>query len=259
MIELNSVYTPSQIPYISYEVLDDYAEAVVNDYAPERLSEPAPIDVLDFIQSYLGLDMEYHNLCYESKVIGFTAFNDGFIRVFDERTSLTGIVPVNAGTVIIDKSLKGKRNIRRFRFTGMHEGSHWLLHKKAFENNNAYGNIGAFEIKYLAAKIGRTDYSRSKLEKTDKDRIERQADFLAAAILMPLSALRVAFRTFFNSIGEKPRVLFRGADCKDEIIIKQLVEYIADIFNVSNRASLIRLEKLRAITDKGGGLYAVMK
>jgi len=257
MIEINVSYALNQIPYISYEALDEYAEVIISDYAPERLIIPAPIDVLDFIENYLGLDIVYYDLCYGSKVIGFTAFQDGFIRVFDKRTSLNGIVPVHAGTVIIDKSLNGKRNIRRFRFTGMHEGSHWLLHKKAFEKNNSFGNIGAFDIKYLAAKMGRTDYSRSKLDTTDQDRMERQADFLAAALLMPLSALRIAYCTFFKGIGERPRVIFRSRNPKDDNMIKQLVKYISDTFNVSNRAALIRLEKLNAVIDRGVGIYAV--
>ena len=258
MIELLTSYTMSHIPYISNEALDEYAENLITDFSPGLLNAPAPVDVLGFIKNYLGLNMVYEKLCYEKKVIGFTAFHDGFVSVFDERTSCKKIEPVKGGTVIIDKSLMGKRNVRRLRFTIMHEGSHWLLHRKTFANDSPAGNIGAFEVKYLAAKIGRTDYSRSKLDKTDKDRIERQADFLSYAILMPLPALRIAFRNFFYMIDEKPRVIIRGADPKEEHTAKQLAGYIADIFTVSNRAALIRLEKLNAVVDIGGGLYSIV-
>lgn len=259
MVELKTAYSLSQIPFISYGALEEYAEEIMIDFAPKQLTEPAPLDVSDFTQNYLGLKMESHKLCYDVQVLGFTAFQDGIISVLDERTSSKEIVTVNAGTVIIDKSLKSKRNMRRFRFTSAHEGAHWLLHRKAYANDNYFGgNMGGFDIKYLAAKTGRTDYSRSKLEKTDKDRMERQANFLAAAILMPRPALRNAYKRFFNSISEKPRVLVRGADPKDSYIAKQLTNYIADTFKVSNRAALIRLEKLNAIVDKEAQMYVVI-
>jgi Zn-dependent peptidase ImmA (M78 family) len=249
MIELITAYSLSNIPYITYEALDEYAASVVYSFAPERLTVPAPLDVDSFIKNYLGLNVVQHKLCYEKQVLGFTAFHDGVIRVYDDRTSSISAVPVSGGTVIIDKSLSGRRNIRRLRFTLTHEGSHWMLHQKAFETENPFGSIGAFEVQYLAAKVGRIDYSRSTHEKSDKDRIERQADFFASAILMPRPALRAAFRNFFRDIGENPRALVR-AEPNDDFKAKQLAGYIADTFNVSKRAALIRLEKLNAIVDR---------
>jgi Zn-dependent peptidase ImmA (M78 family) len=81
--------------------------------------------------------------------------------------------------------------------------------------------------------------------------MERQADFLASAILMPRPALRVLLRQFFKIYGEKPRRLIRGEDRWDKLLAEQLPEYVASTFNVSKRAALIRLEKLTAIVDKG--------
>jgi Zn-dependent peptidase ImmA (M78 family) len=256
MVELITSYSFSQIPYISYEALEDYAESVIADYAPERLTDPAPIDVEDFIKNYLGLEIAFHKISYDSKVLGLTVFHDDFIHALDKRTGLTAAVPVNAGTVVIDTSLKTKRSIRRFRFTCTHEGSHWLLHRKAFAVDNLLGVEGVFDNKSLAAKKGRNDYSRTKREKTDTDRMERQADFLAAAILMPKKALRIAYRMFFDGIGEKSRVVVRSANQDEEILAKRLTAFIADVFGVSRPAALIRLEKLHAIVDKGVFIYA---
>lgn len=249
MGELITAYSLTNIPYITYDALDEYAASIVGHFSPERLEVPSPFDVMNFIKNYLGLSVVYHKLCYEKQVLGFTAFNDGIVRVYDDGTSSIGVINVSGGTVIIDHSLTWRRNIRRFRFTLTHEGSHWLLHRKAFAEENPFGNIGAFGTQYLAAKTGRIDYSRSKLEKTGKDRIERQADFLASAILMPRPALRTAYRDFFRNIGEKSRALVLTKPI-DSLIAKQLTGYVADKFNVSNRAALIRLEKLNAIVDK---------
>jgi Zn-dependent peptidase ImmA (M78 family) len=83
--------------------------------------------------------------------------------------------------------------------------------------------------------------------------MERQADFLASAILMPRPALRNAFRDFFRFYGEKPHRIIRGTCPMDDGFVALLPEYIAKTFNVSKRAALIRLEKLTAIVNKSWG------
>jgi Zn-dependent peptidase ImmA (M78 family) len=106
-----------------------------------------------------------------------------------------------------------------------------------------------YENQYLAAKEGRMDYRRDQRERTDSERMERQTDFLASAILMPRPAMRIAFRHFFERAGVRPRAIIRGASPMDDGLAKQLPEYVAGIFQVSKRAALIRLEKLGGITD----------
>jgi Zn-dependent peptidase ImmA (M78 family) len=132
----------------------------------------------------------------------------------------------------------------------MHEGAHWLIHRPAFAADNPFGSPGLFENQYLAAKEGRIDYSRSTRERNDIERIERQADFLASAMLMPKTTLRMAFVEFFGYYHERPRAIVRGKSSMDDSFAKLLPEFVAERFNVSKRAALIRLEKLDAITGK---------
>lgn len=250
MLELNTGYSFSQIPYLTYEELDDYGEQLVRDFAPELLSKPAALDVDSFVEFYLSLNVDYRRICYDRKILGMTAFNDGMIQVVSEDTGYPEPMAVTAGTLIIDTSLTDKRSLPRLRFTLMHEAAHWLLHRKAFAADNPWGSVGEFENRYLAAKEGRIDYSRCQKERSDNERMERQADFLASAILMPRFTLRQAFRQYFTYYDERPHVLIRGANPMDDAHAKQLPEYIAGQFGVSKRAALIRLEKLGAITGK---------
>lgn len=252
MLELITSYSFSQVPYITYEALDAYAIEVLHDAAPDSLKAPCPIDAERFIEFYLGLDVIYKRLSYDRQILGMTAFNPGYVQVLDEQTGQPEPMYVSEGTVIIEPALTVKRNKQRCRFTYMHEGSHWLLHRRAFAADNPMGNVGKYENQYLAAKEGRIDYSRCQLERNDTERMERQADFLASALLMPLPTMRMAFREFFSFYGEKPRQLIRGTTLLDDCYAKQLPEYIAGKFNVSKRAALIRLEKLNAIIGKGG-------
>jgi len=230
MIELNSCYSFSQVPYLTYDALDDYAQKIIADFEPERLCIPGIVDVDRFLEFYLRLSVDFRRISHNRKILGITAFNDGIVEVIDEDSGETMDLPVATGTVIIDPSLSIKRNLARLRFTMTHEGCHWLIHRKAFDENNMFGPAGIYENQFIAAKEGRIDYSRSRKEKTDIDRMERQADFLASAILMPLPALRSVFAEYFKYYHEKPRRIVRGNSAFDDCLAKQLPEYVADLF-----------------------------
>ena len=248
MLELKTSYSLSQVPYITYDALEEYAENLVHDFSPKSLHTPGTVDIDRFIEYYLGLSIDFRHIHYDRTILGMTAFSDGVIDVLNIDTNQPETMVLKKGTVIIDTSLSLKRNIKRRRFTIAHESSHWLLHRKALAPENPYGNIGAFQNQYLAAKTGKIDYSRSDKERNDIERMERQADFLASAILMPRPALRKSYKMFFSSINEKRRILVK--DCKnpkEKEYANQLALYVSDVYNVSKRAASIRLEKLGAI------------
>lgn len=249
MLNFESFRILSSVPRITNEALDEYAEAVVRDFAPERLNIPGPFDVEGFVRDYLGLSVESHKLKYERETLGLTVFEDGHICA--SGSGGVEAVPVSAGTVVIDSSLEVKRNAARRRFTYAHEGSHWLIHRTMFLQETLFRVMGGFDSQRIAAKQGRVDYSRSQAEKTDIERAERQADFLASALLMPLPALRRAFSNFFVAHGGQSHRIVRGSSPDDDKAAVRLVEYVSRIFEVSKRAALIRLEKLRVIVDYG--------
>lgn len=251
MIELKTSYSLSRVPYITNDALDSYAEALVADFAPERRRVPGPVNAENFAEYYLKMPVEYRRISSDRQILAMTAFNTGVLQIVSEDTGMPEPMIVRAGTIIVDPSLTAKRNLPRLRFTLMHEASHWLIHRYAFSEDNPFGPPGVYENQYLAAKEGRIDYSRSQKERTDIERIERQADFLASAILIPRPALRAAYRDYFGYYGEKPHRVVRGVNAMDDCHALQLPEYTAQTFNVSKRAALIRLEKLTAIVNSG--------
>jgi len=247
MLQLITSYSLSQVPYITYDALDHYAEALVGDAIPETLAAPAILDVGRFIEFYLDMTVEYKRISSDRNVMAMTAFNAGIVQVFDDSGTKPIPLIVKEGTLIIDPILMEKRNAARCRFTFMHEASHWILHRLAFAADNPFGSPGVFENQYLAAKEGRIDYSRNTRERNDIERIERQADFLASAMLMPKTTLRMAFKEFFTYYDERPHTIYRGRNEMDDQFALLLPEFVADRFGVSKRAALIRLEKLNAI------------
>ena len=247
MIELQTSYSLTRVPYITFEALDDYAEDLIADFMPELLNTPGWLNTDKFLEYYLGLQAEYHRICYDRKILGITAFSDGVLRVADEDSGRPKKLPVTKGTVLIDSSLMIRWNRSRLRFTTMHECSHWILHKETFAEDNPFKPVALYEEQYMAAKEGRADYSRSMKEQTDIERIERQADFLAAALLMPRPALRIVYRNYFKLHGMKPRRIVIGKSPVDNFHAELLPFHVADEFGVSIIAARIRLEKLTAI------------
>jgi hypothetical protein len=255
MLEFDTSYSFSQVPYTTNAALDDYAEQIVKDFAPERLTTPGVLDTDSFMEYYLRLTLYYYRICHNRKVQGMTAFNGGVVEVLDEKSGTPFEMPVETGAVIIDPLLLLKRNLNRLRFTMLHEGSHWLIHRKAFASDNPFGPAGIYANQFLAAKEGRGDYLRNQKERNDIECMERQADFLSSAILIPRPALREVYRQYFRSYHEKPRRIIRGNSPMDDFFAKNLPEHVSKIFNVSEKAALIRLEKLTAIVDRRWGYY----
>lgn len=229
-----------QVPYINYDELDKYAERVIADAVPQSLNQPMPIDADAFLEFYLGLQVEYKKLCNDGKVLGLTAFNSGYIGVIDETTNNPIPMYVQAGTVVIDVSLLNDRNDARLRFTLMHEASHWLIHQRVFSMGNSTLNV---------AQGGTMNYSLIQNRNNDIERMERQADFLASALLMPRPTLRVAYQAYFGYFGLHPIQIVRGTNSWHDDHARALPKYISKQFNVSKQAAMIRLEKLNAIVN----------
>ena len=118
------------------------------------------------------------------------------------------LVPVKAGTVIVDASLINNRGDGRFRYTCAHELAHWVLHKEFF--------LGLGETAAMAKSIVKS----SETNKT----VERQADRLGSYILMPKGTVKMAFNRNRNN--------------------PNIVEYLAKLFAVSNQAMEIRLNEI---------------
>lgn len=51
-------------PVLHNEDVWEYAEAPVADYKPSLLKEPTPINVVHFLESYLGATVEYQGIYF---------------------------------------------------------------------------------------------------------------------------------------------------------------------------------------------------
>lgn len=194
------------------EALEAIARKVISQYDPRLLHAPSPIPVESIIEQVYGLTMEFQFIRSNGRVLGETVFETAMVPIY-ERGNGGGykLIPVKAGTVIIDASLIHNRGDGRFRFTCAHELAHWVLHKEF------YTQRGETAAMTSAARSSETDLA-----------IERQADRLGCYLLMPKGAVKMAFYNTNGSAGNKTTTL-------------------AELFGVSRQAMQIRLEEMRLL------------
>jgi len=212
--------------------MDDIATMLLAEYAPAALERPQAVNIDAVAEDGLHLTVENRILGFTDAVLGLTAFADiqGIPCLDDMYRPLK--VDVRESTVLIHSSIQGDKPRRRF--TLAHECSHWILHRSFYSDGN---QEYAFRMPYIAcraASIGR----RYHAPKTDEEWGEWQADVLAGAILMP-------FRPFCQLADKMIRKCGRRhlTDRVDYEYI-EIVEGIADIFQVSKSAAEVRLKQL---------------
>lgn len=106
------MYTPSLrvknngVPILSKAEIDAIGERFVQDFQPEVLTNPSPVDIEGFIEFYLGMTPDYQYLSHNGVYLGMTVFNDtNKVPVFDPATNRAEYISAKARTVIIDNRL----------------------------------------------------------------------------------------------------------------------------------------------------------
>jgi len=194
-------YSENALETIAINTIKSYDLSLIN-------GEPRAIPIEEIIEA-LGLRIEYYYLRKNGLLLGEIVFDDGVTIIYDKQTGRYTAVPVQAGTIIIDGILSESGNYGRFRFTLAHELAHWLIHKKSY---SGLGESAAYT-------------------ETQDSVLERQADYLSSAILMPLGQVKKSFYRVSMTVKTQEAIL----------------QKVAGVFAVSKRAMRIRLESRRLI------------
>lgn len=200
------------------EALETIARSIISQYDPALLTLPSLIPVENIMEKVYGLSLEYQYIRNNGRILGETVFVDAMIPIYEFRDSEGyTLIPVKAGTVIIDASLLHKRSNGRLRFTCAHELAHWIVDKNYFTQ---LGETAAMTSK-TAATISRTINRSSESDAI----VERQANRLASRILMPKCTLKAAFHNVRDTASD-------------------VSAYLAGLYGVSKQAMNIRLNEI---------------
>ena len=212
--------------------LEELGEGLVRDYLKRTKRWNAlSIDIEGFITEYLGLDVRYERFAEDDPgKIGY--LSDGVMPLMVYRSGRPQPVVFPKGTVVVDKYLLKSDESGRRRFTLAHEAAHEILDRLApDEEKGSFRNDFDPEIDYTIREL-RQMFSLN----------ERQADRLAAAILMPRFQIEKALKKYRGGVPVR---------CYGSEIIPQedktSIQKMADALGVSYSAMLIQLRDLNMI------------
>ena len=204
--------------------LDRTAEEILDRYFPGSGRFHSVIDP-DVLAARCGLTVERARIDPDGGVLGKLFFTPAMVPRY-EGAEIDGTLNVRAGTIVLNREPYDRLPEESERFTVAHECAHWILHRQAFSFLRAAGIAGAEEACRRCVPEGGEDGLT--------ERIERQANGLAARILMPAwAALAYANTAPARQLYTKPRYRAELA-----------VDRVAKGLRVSRRAAKIRLQEL---------------
>lgn len=189
------------------QAFEQLAQNTIKHFKQELVSgEPTAIPISELIELHLGLSVQSANLSPNDSIHGVTVFEDCNLPIYNPRTKQYEEIFADAGTIFVDSKLFAENRSNRLRFTLAHELAHWLIHQENF--------VSGEKLAY-------------KTSNNSKTTIEREADRLAAALLMPYGRVKVAYSRL-----------------KGKLVHEAVIHQLSTIFCVSTQAMAIRLEQL---------------
>ena len=227
MIPLYFETKPGGVPLLSDRDIERDAAALIRDFNPSLLSDPAPVDIERFAESYLQLNIDFNWLSHNQTLLGRMVFCDTIIPVYDPYAKRAEDFPVHARTMIIDNSLIEKEAL--LRSTIAHECGHAIYHRSYYGRQKT--QIAACTVSDIRIQ---TDVRQLT---TEHDWLEHHAKRFSAAILMPYPAVRSVCKCYTDHLTlwykNEPQLWNRLA-----------ANRLASIFKVSCAAAQIRMKQL---------------
>lgn len=254
-----------QTPIVSDLEIQEYAEAVLEDYKPKLLKEPGKINAVHFLESYLGATVDYQVIYYEenaSPIAGATVFNDDKVLVFDRENMCVRPIEVSAGTILIDNDTMkdGKEGFAQF--THLHEGGHFLIHPAVYrkmDNQITLFDLGMLDktgshvVSCKRSAIAGQGEKKCRFSTQEEFR-EHQANTFAAAIAMPRQTFIPYAQEMIRAAGFKDGIWVESEkelDWDDMIVLPDIVGKLAETFGVSRSAARVQLKRQNVLmTEK---------
>ena len=235
----------SGTPILSDVEIDAFAHAVLEDYRPELLEEPGRINFEHFLESYLEVAVEFHDIYHDDParpVLAATAFQDERLRIFDRENACVSSIAVAAWTVVIDNSVMqpGKEGLALF--SGLHEGGHIMLHSRVYINGCA-DQLSFFEDALSPIVSCHRDNIENfgtamTRRRSPQEWREHHADYFAAALAMPLATFKPVVNRFLREHDVwKGKIVLGVDEDTDELARYILPEHISSLYGVSRRAA----------------------
>lgn len=245
-MKLNYTMKSNGMYILSARDFDDIATLTLTEYMPNVLEWPQPVNIDYLATECLYLDIKHEHITINGSILGMIAFSNTEITGLDMMYKPTKF-QLPEGTMLIDSTLSGFGNRPRERFTKAHETGHWICHRSYHSpDNRPYEFRKAGKNALVACRTDNIERYRYKDRKTDDDWEEWQADHFAAAVLMPVQTFVPYARQAIRHAGISNSRLVAG---RNKARAYEAIEEIAERFDVSKRATQIRMKQLGLIID----------
>jgi len=235
---------------LSKSQLEKKADELNIKFDKERLIKPKAIDVYDVVE-LIGCTPDWLYLSPDQSIFGLTSYNDGYYYAWEDVKSAKTLPPsdiicngmyphkilIKKNTIIIDRSINEGNNRGIENFSTIHECFHQLLHVKCFSYHSAkYQHF--CKLKDFRSETG------NRLNMTALEIIEYQANYCAAAFLMPQKSVTKIFLQQME-LSSIPSIAFKRNYKIDEIINKMSKQ-----FSVNYTPMKYRLQELHLISSE---------
>ena len=221
-----AVLPDNLVPIITKKELDSFAVRMINALYPRASDYAVPISI-NQVTHRLGLTVMDAQLDADGDILGKIFFEDASTIMSDPVTGIMHIVPVLAGTILVNTPVDKNLDERIRNNTILHECVHWILHRPAF----LLAKLWNRECSAIACRRQTGNVHRVW---TDIDRMEWQANALAPRMLMPDWATRFIASGWLRKYNRLSPILQ----------MEKTIDRLSQHFNVSRQLAKIRMEEL---------------
>lgn len=223
-----SEFTADFVPIINSKGLDRISNLILTDHQPEALESPRPLDIPSFLDS-VGVEIVEAKVSPDQSIFGEIVFKKTTIEIFDEQ-NMPQPLEVSKGTIVVDPSIKDFRNQGSYNNTVVHEIVHWLLHRN-YQECRMITEVGSKSTFVDNPNIDSNNW-------TQDDWMEWHANSIAPRLLMPKKTTKQKVNELFTDYSLK-----YTADQRINMF-EQIIDDLAEFFQVSRLAAKIRLQQL---------------
>ena len=240
-------------PILSNREIDEYAHEVLADYKPELLKEPGQIDYLHFLESYLEMRIDSHDIYTddpERQILAITAFKNMKLKVFDKENQRVKKVSIPARTVIFNNSIMKPEMNSLALFSGMHEGGHITMQWHVYTGETFDGHVfdpdyedWVYDEPFVCCRRENIENNMNMTkERTAKEWREHHADYFGGAVTMPNATFKPFVHDLLRENGYYKGAITLGRDDDADILIYDIIpDEIREVYGVSKRAARIKL------------------
>ena len=219
----------TSVPILSKAQLERIAERYHKEYNTALDLKDDRMDPRRFAEEYLQLTLDYQWLSNNGCYLGMAIFRDATrIPVYFPEINAAKWISASKDTILIDRSLQQEYMRNGEKFTIVHECSHQILHWGYYRKQES-----------VPCRKESVQPSFAPTQWTDVDRMEWQANHLASALLIPLSALNKMIEERHMADYYQHRRM-RGVSEKSALT--QAAMDVAARFGVSTLMAKIRLQ-----------------